>query len=178
MLIKINKKILSVFLIIFFLYACGGGENRQVKYLERAKNYFDEENFDKARIEARNVLQINPKNIEARYILGKINIEEGDIRKAYGNFSTVIDEEPENIPANTAMADLFIKVRDYERAIEHCDVILANEPNNAEILSYKSLAYAATERTSEAIELAQKAIDIDAGATEALEEMVAGYSSQ
>ena len=172
MLIKINKKIFSVFLIIFFLYACGGGENRQVKYLERAKNYFDEENFDKARIEARNVLQINPKNIEARYILGKINIEEGDIRKAYGNFSTVIDEEPENIPANTAMADLFIKVRDYERAIEHCDVILANEPNNAEILSYKSLAYAATERTSEAIELAQKAIDIDAGATEALGVMV------
>lgn len=172
MFINTNKNFFFFLLVIFSLYACSGGENRQVKYLERAQSYFDEENFDKARIEARNVLQINPKNTEARYLLGKINIEDGDIRKAYGNFSTVIDEEPENIPANTAMADLFIKVRDYERAIEHCDVILANEPNNAEILSYKSLAFAATEKMTDAVKLAQKAIDINAGSTEALGVMV------
>ena len=42
MLINTNKKLSLVLLVIFFLYSCGGGENRQVKYLERAKNYFDE----------------------------------------------------------------------------------------------------------------------------------------
>ena len=47
------------------LVGCSGKEERQAKYLERAQQYFDKGDFDKARIETKNVLQINSNNKEA-----------------------------------------------------------------------------------------------------------------
>ena len=104
MLINSLKSIALPLFVTVSLIACSGGEDRQAKYLERAKTYLEQENYDKARIEERNVLQINPKNAAARQVLGEINFVDGDIRKAYGNFLSVLDLEPENIDANIAMA--------------------------------------------------------------------------
>ena len=73
----VNKIIgISILSSVLVLSGCGGGEERQEEYLTRAQEYFDEDNMDKAKIEAKNVLQINPKNAEARYLLGMINEQE------------------------------------------------------------------------------------------------------
>ena len=167
----LTNSLKTIFLILFFaisLVACSGGEDRQSKYLERAKVYLDEENYDKARIEAKNVLQINPKNAAARQVLGEINYIDGNIRKAYGNFLSVLDLEPENIDANLAMAKIYIGVRDYPKGLAHCDTALAAEPNNEQAMNYKALLLSATDNSEEAESLARQALAIDPGLTEAL----------
>ena len=57
-------KSLVLMLAASLLIACGGKEERKAKYLERGKAYFEEQNFDKARVEFKNVLQIDPKTAE------------------------------------------------------------------------------------------------------------------
>lgn len=94
-----NKKSVLIASVLSLIVACGDGEDRQQKYLERAQQFLADENFDKARIDARNVLQINPKNSEARIILGEIGFQEGDIRKAYSMYQSVIDEDPTSVGA-------------------------------------------------------------------------------
>ncbi|HSB95463.1 MAG TPA: hypothetical protein VLC91_03390, partial [Spongiibacteraceae bacterium] len=47
------------------LVGCSGSEERQAKYLQKAQQYLDKEDFDKARIETKNVLQINSTTKEA-----------------------------------------------------------------------------------------------------------------
>ena len=70
MLINSLRSTVLFLFVTTTLIACSGGEDRQAKYLERAKNYLELENYDKARIEAKNVLQINPKNADAHSNLG------------------------------------------------------------------------------------------------------------
>ena len=47
------------------LPGCGGKEERQAKYMEKGKAYMAQADYDKARIEFKNVLQIDPNNDDA-----------------------------------------------------------------------------------------------------------------
>ncbi|MBT8149149.1 MAG: tetratricopeptide repeat protein, partial [Gammaproteobacteria bacterium] len=163
------KKVLSMAILTASLIAgCGEGEDRQAKYLERAQEFFAEENYDKARIDARNVLQINPKNSAARLILGDINFQQGDIRKAYGMYQSVIDEEAENAEAHTRLSRLYTAVKGYDQAIEHADKALALDPGNAEIMGYKSVALVGSGENEAGEALARETLKLDAGNTAAL----------
>ena len=125
-----NKKSVLIASVLSLIVACGDGEDRQQKYLERAQQFLADENFDKARIDARNVLQINPKNSEARIILGEIGFQEGDIRKAYSMYQSVIDEDPTSVGAYEGIVKVFIVVKDFERANDNADKGLEIEPKN------------------------------------------------
>ena len=178
MLTKSFVHTLSAFLLVGLIAACSSGEDRQEKYLERAQAYYDAEDFDKARIEARNVLQINPKNAEARQLLGEISFDNGDIRKAYGMFLSVLDEDPDSISANTAMAKIYIAVKDYEKTLEHCNSVLAVNDSDALVMGYKALALAGQGEVAQAEEVAAAALVIDPGTTEAIGVMVQKYFNE
>jgi len=53
------------------LLGCGDAEEQKAKYLDRGKSFYAEENFEKARVEFKNVLQIDPKDVEARENTGQ-----------------------------------------------------------------------------------------------------------
>ena len=178
MLMKSFIHILFAFLLVGLVSACGDGENRQEKYLERAQAYFDDDKLEKARIEARNVLQINPKNTAARQLLGEINYSNGNIRKAYGMFLSVLDEEPDNTAAHTSMAKIYIAVKDYEKTIEHCNSVLAIDEKDSLVLGYKALALAGQGNIPQAEEVAAVALEINPGTTEAIGVMVQKYFNE
>ena len=52
----------------------------------KAKASIEAGDFDKARIELKNVLQIDPKDSEAFYQLGKVYEELNNYRKAFGSY--------------------------------------------------------------------------------------------
>lgn len=178
MLMKSFIHILFAFLLVGLVAACGDGDNRQEKYLERAQAYFDDDKLEKARIEARNVLQINPKNTAARQLLGEINYSNGNIRKAYGMFLSVLDEEPDNTAAHTSMAKIYIAVKDYEKTIEHCNSVLAIDEKDSLVLGYKALALAGQGNIPQAEEVAAVALEINPGTTEAIGVMVQKYFNE
>jgi Tfp pilus assembly protein PilF len=82
-------KFIGVALLAFSLLTvgCGGGEERQEAYLARAQEYFDAGNFEKAKIEVKNVRQINPNNTPAIFLSGLIAEKEENFRGAFQSFS-------------------------------------------------------------------------------------------
>lgn len=160
--------LLSILVLLGFVSACGEGEDRQEKYLERAKTFFEEEKYVKARIEASNVLQINPKNAQARQLLGEISFNDGDIRKAYGMFLSVIDAEPDNIDAHMSMSKIYLAVKDHDKTIEHANKVLALEPKNAQAMGYKALSLVGLGEIEKGEAIAIEALAIDAGIIEAV----------
>ncbi len=136
---KITKIVsASVLASVLVLSGCGGGEDRQAEYLERAQTFFDAENIEKATIEVKNVLQINPKNADARYLLGLIAEADKDYRVAFGNFNATLEENPNHIKALAKVASYYQMSNDLKNAEEKIALLLAADPGNADALSLKA----------------------------------------
>ena len=108
MAIGTHKKLLAATLAAVMLFGCGGAEERKAKYLERGKAYIAEEDWDKARVEIRNVLQIDPKTAEAHYLLGQVEEKRQEWRRAYGAYSKAVDLDPDNLPARERLAQFYM----------------------------------------------------------------------
>lgn len=112
------------------LISCGGAEERKVKYLEKGKAYIEEQNFDKAKIEIKNVLQIDPKFAEAHYVMGQINEQDKELRKAIGNYSKAIELDPQHIGAKVGLAKIYV-IAGTEEYLNKARQLLAEVKNEA-----------------------------------------------
>ena len=116
------------------LVACGGSEEREAKYLERAQEHFDEGNYEKARLDVKNVLQINGKNNDARFLSALIAEKEQEWRKVFGDLNLVVELDPTHVEANIKLAQLSLALNDLEKSRGHAEAVLEISPDNAKAL--------------------------------------------
>lgn len=103
-----QMKLLATALAALMLVGCGGKEERKAKYLERGKAYIADQNWDKARVEIKNVLQIDPKSAEAFYLMGQVEEKKQEWLKAFGNYTKASELDPELLDARVRLAQLYI----------------------------------------------------------------------
>jgi tetratricopeptide (TPR) repeat protein len=160
------------------LSACGGSEERQAKYLERAQTMFDEANYEKAKIEVKNVLQINPNNAEARYLLAELEEKDKNWRAMFGQLNAAIEADPNHSGAHIKLAQLFLATNETEQARTHIDQVLAREPDNANALATNAAFYQRQGDTETAIEQAQLALKQDPSNVAAIGVLTAIYGEK
>lgn len=145
------KGILLV-LLAAMLLSCGGKEERKVKYLERGKVYLAEKNYDKARIEFKNVLQIDPKDAQGYLYLGKVEEKTQSWSKAFGNYKKALELDPELIEPRVRLAQFYLAQASALRTRENADgaanalglvqeqirEIRAREPDNTDALTLEA----------------------------------------
>ena len=110
-----------VMALVAVLLACGGAEERKAKYLERGKAYFDEQNYDKARIEFKNVLQIDPKTAEPYYYLGRIAESEQEWAKAFGSYSKAVELDENLVRPRARLAQFYLLQANAEKVNGNAD---------------------------------------------------------
>jgi len=101
-------KLLVASVFVASLLACGGAEERKLKYLEKGKAYLEDKNYDKARIEFKNVLQIDPKYAEAYYFLGQLDEKRRELSKALGNYNKAISIDPNYNNAKIKLSRIYV----------------------------------------------------------------------
>jgi tetratricopeptide (TPR) repeat protein len=145
---------------------CGGKEERKAKYLERGKDYFEEQNFDKARVEFKNVLQIDPKTAEAYYYLGEIEEKEQNWRRAFGSYRKASELDPELTAARVKLGQFYLaqaaalNARDDTAgaanalglAQEEVNAVLQREPQNPEGLTLQARLWVQEGDTDRAVD--------------------------
>ena len=133
MFLSVNKvRFLAVVLLTAILLGgCGGAEERKAKYLERGKAYFAEENYEKAQVEFKNVLQIDPKTADPYFYLGQIAEKDQDWRKAFGNYSKAVELDPELVDARIRLGRFYVLAGETDKASEQ-----AEEPKSLELLLF------------------------------------------
>lgn len=145
------------------LIGCSGKEERQAKYLHRAEEYLAKKDFDKARIEAKNVLQINANNAEAHYIFAEIAEQESNWSQMYGELNAAVQNDPKLLKAHVKLAQFLIAVNQIDKASEEAEKIRAIDPNSPDYYSVLAAISARQQKTDEAIQHAEKALSIKPG---------------
>jgi tetratricopeptide (TPR) repeat protein len=168
-------KLFLVSALTLCLLSCGGAAEREEKYLAKANAYFSDENYSKAKVEIKNVLQINPKNSKARVLFGKISQKEGEYRQALANFSAAAEEDPKQIDARIELAKIFLSASRDADAKKYINEALAIDSNSDEAKAISAgLSMRAGEKEN-AIRIANEVLAKSPGNTQAIAVLVAVY---
>ena len=81
----------ALLMLANLLTSCGGAEERKASYLERGGKYFAEHNYDKAKVEFKNVLQIDPKTAKPYFYLGQIEEGRQNWREAFAYYQMAVE---------------------------------------------------------------------------------------
>lgn len=94
----IKNKLLSIVFPILcallLISACGNSEQTKARHIQQGKEYLENAQHDKARIEFKNVLQIDPHDAEAHSLLGQIEEHKQNWRKVLTYYKKAIKLDP------------------------------------------------------------------------------------
>lgn len=119
------------------LSACDGVEERKAKYFNQAEESFVAEDYDKAKLGYKNVIQIDPKDIDARLGLAKVMVAEQNWRGAAGQYQGVLEVDPQHTGAAIELGKLYLLARAQDLALAEAEKVLAVEPDNLDAMTLK-----------------------------------------
>lgn len=124
---------LSLSASLLLAAGCGGAADRKDRYLQRGDQYFAEQNYDKARVEYTNALQIDPKSVKGRFALGQIAERAEKPRDALANYQAAVDIDPAYHPARAALARVYLLGGLKDKALEIIEPGLALAPEDPQL---------------------------------------------
>lgn len=113
------------------LGACSSKQGRIESGLKKGAEYVRQTDWDKANVELRNVLQIDPKNAQAYLLAGQMSEGQRDIQRAYANYQKALDLQPGLVEAQIGVGRAFLFANDVDKAEAAVRAALAREPQNA-----------------------------------------------
>lgn len=151
----------AVLLGVLLLTACGGAEARRDRYLQKAQTLADNQEWEKAKLELRNALQIDPTDNRARVLLGQVSEKLAEPRAAAQMYQSVLESDKNNTAARAGLAKLYALGGLPDKALELAEVGLAANPNDAGLLTARGAARARLGDRAGALADAQKAYGIN-----------------
>ncbi|MEO7774263.1 MAG: tetratricopeptide repeat protein, partial [Steroidobacteraceae bacterium] len=120
--------------------ACAGAEGRKASYLAKGQEYLAAQNYEKARLEFRNALQLDPNDAEASYLAGQAAEKLANMREAASMYQTAIQNNDKHIGARAALAKLYVFGGAPDKAMELVEPGLAIKPDDADLLTARGAA--------------------------------------
>jgi tetratricopeptide (TPR) repeat protein len=165
-------------LITLGLTGCGGAAARYQSHLQRGKQYLAAGNLDKAGVEFRNAVQIQPKAPEALYLEGRVAEQRGDVRAAAGLYRAAIDQAPGYSAAQASLGRLLVFSGAVQRALETVSPGLTAHPDDPDLLAVHAAALHQQKRDIEAQADAEHAVRVAPTNENAISVLAALYAAE
>lgn len=157
---------------------CGGAEARKAKHLAKGDAYLAAGNFDKARVEFRNALQIAPTDSEARYDNGEVDLKLGNPREAAQFFQAAIDSNPDNLRARASLGRLYVFSGAADKALDTVKPSLVKHPDDPSLLIVRAAANLQLKHPEEALKDAERAVELAPDDENAISVLAGIYKSE
>jgi predicted Zn-dependent protease len=157
------------------LAACGGAETRKAKHLAKGQAYLAAANYEKARVEFQNALQISPVDPEARFENGVVDEKLGKTREAAQFFQSAIDVKPDHVGARIGLARIYLFAGAPDKTLELVQPALAKNPDNAELLTLRAAAKVQKKELGEALGDAERAVQLEPSNEDAVSALAGIY---
>ena len=145
------------------LPGCSSSEDRQAKYMERAQVAYDAGDYEKARVDLKNVLQINQGHAQARLLVAKLEEKAQNWPQMFANLSAAIDADPTFIDARIEMARLMLASGQLDKVDEQIDAVLQQQAGNADALGIRAAMLARQQQPEQAKALCQQILASNPG---------------
>ncbi len=169
----------SVLLVAVLATAgCGGAESRKARHLEKGETFLAAGNFDKARVEFRNALQIAPMDSGARYENGVVDEKMGNIREAAQFYQGALDSNADNVRARTSLGRIYALSGGSDQALAIVKPGLEKHPDDAGLLTVRAAARIQLKDEAGALADAERAVQLAPNNEDAVAVLAGIYKSQ
>lgn len=129
----------KIFIVLFLVLitGCGKTEDKIRNYLDNGKSLYEHGNLDKAKIEFKNVVQLDKKNVDAYYYLALIDEQKQNWQSMFGNLAQVIRNDPKHTQALKKMGRLNLLSGRQNEALKNVDALLKASPEDPDALALK-----------------------------------------
>ena len=112
------------------------------RYVDRAKTLIEKKQYDRALLELKNAIKLNPTSAEAYYQAGLAYLALGDYRMGYQTLLKATELDPKHVSAQNKLAEIIgssvINTQDpqaLQEAEQRVQSVLANVPDSGEALN-------------------------------------------
>jgi predicted Zn-dependent protease len=154
------RRALAVLVTLLTLGGCTSSQARFEGYMARGQHYLAAGNLDKASVEFRNALQIEPRNTDALYFNGQLAERRGNIRDALDFYQAALDLQPRDDRARASLAKVFVLGGATQRALEIVAPGLLEHPDNPDLLAARAAARHQIRDDGDALADAERAVQV------------------
>lgn len=155
-------RFLLILLLLAGLSACGGAEGRKQKYLEQANASFEKQDYEKARINFKNVLQIDPKDMAGREGYARTLEKLKDWRGAVSLYRSIVEDDPANLGAKVKLGQLYLLAKATDLADQMATEVLTANPAHDGGLALKAGVLVQQGKAPEGLVNAEQAYKLNA----------------
>ncbi|RMF94576.1 MAG: tetratricopeptide repeat protein [Gammaproteobacteria bacterium] len=148
-------------LLALLATGCVEPADRAAAYVEKAQAYFDEGNREKALLEVKNALQIEPKNVEARYLLAQLAGSDGQYSAMIENLQIAVEADPGFVPAQVDLGNLQAILGNLDAAEKAAAAAAAVDPDDAGLHVLRARIHLARDETKAALQELEAALASD-----------------
>jgi putative PEP-CTERM system TPR-repeat lipoprotein len=133
----------AVAMALAVLAGCAGREERIDSGLSKAESFAAAADWDKAGLEARNVLQIDPRNARAYQVFGRVEEGRREAQRAFNAYRKALELDPALHDARVAAGRLLLLSGDVPGAEAEVQTVLASQPAHPGALTLRAALAAA-----------------------------------
>jgi len=163
-----NRAVVIALATVILTTACAPPEERVANYLAKAQKSLDAGDYSKARLEAQNAAQIDPKNANARYVLALVAEQKGDIPALFGHLAVAIDSDPSHVEARLKLGSLYYLGQEWDRVDEQLEALLELAPDDPRVRLLLGRILLQKDKRAEGMAEIDRALELDPDYTEAI----------
>ncbi len=171
------KKLIFV-LILVVVHGCGKTEDKIKNYMESGKSLYQKGDLDKAKIEFKNVIQLDVKNAEAYYHLALIDEKAQNWQGMFANLTQTTKIDPKNNDAHLKLGRLDLLSQQVDEALSQTEAVLKNNPDNPDALALKGAIFIKKGNLGGAMDLAEQVLKQQPDHTDAVSLKTVVYMSK
>src|ERR1700733_5729299 len=167
---------LAAVVLAALLVACGGALARKAAFMAKGEEYLKAHDFEKARLEFRNAMQLDPNDAEASFLAAQADEHLGNLREAAQMYQNAILSNEKHLGARAQLAKLYVFSGAPDKALGLIGPGLAIAPNDPDLLTARALARQQMGDKAGARADAEKAVQIAPTNEGAIVELASIYS--
>jgi len=131
----------GVFVVVaaLLMSACTGAESRKASFVSQGEQHMAAHDWQKARLDFRNALQIDPKDQKVQFLAAQAAEHAAEYNEAANRYRALLEQDKNNIPVRAALGRLYAGGGLTAEAVKLAEDGLAAHPDDPSLLTVRGV---------------------------------------